>query len=364
MRNLSRCDSFVDLLKKTRHSSMPLLSPRKTKALLPLKEEAFISIEKFRNDITALITGLDSRLALVVGPCSLHDIDSALEYARKLKVLQEQVKKTCFLVMRAHVEKPRTCLGWKGLLHDPYLNGQPDISHGLFISRQILLELANLHIPLATEFLDPIASNYFSDLISWGFIGARTSSSQIHRQLASSSLMPIGFKNSIDGNLESAIHGVLAAERSHSFLNIDNEGYVQEIKSLGNPFCHIVLRGSDKRTNYDPGDIQLATHLCKEHGVNSRILIDCSHGNSQKNHLRQEEAFFSTIRQYVLGNKNILGSMIESHLEEGNQPFESLSLNPSISLTDPCINWDTTERLILSAHEELSESLLSSSSSL
>lgn len=342
---------------------MPLLSPRKTKALLPLNEEAFIAIEKSRQNISNLITGQDARLAIVMGPCSLHDIDSALEYASRLKNLQQRVKKTCLLVMRAHIEKPRTCLGWKGLLHDPYLNGQADIAHGLFISRQILLELANLTVPLATEFLDPIASNYFSDLISWGFIGARTSSSQIHRQLASASLMPVGFKNSTEGTLESAIHGALAAESSHSFLNIDDDGYVQEIKSSGNSFCHIVLRGSDKGSNYDPNEIQLAKEISSQNGIKSRILIDCSHGNSKKNHRRQEEAFFSIISQYLQGNKNILGSMIESHLEEGNQPFDSISLNPSISLTDPCIGWDTTERLILSAHEELSGSLLSSSAS-
>lgn len=334
---------------------MHVPSPKAMQSSLPTPEATLSSIAKHRQEITDLVKGKDSRLAVVVGPCSLHDKNSAIEYALRLTELQKQVEETCLLVMRAHIEKPRTCLGWKGMLHDPLLNGKENLVEGLFICRELLVDLANTGIPLASEFLDPLASCYFSDLISWGFIGARTSTSQTHRQLASSLPMPIGCKNGIDGNIESVIQGAIAARHPHNFLHIDAEGRIGVIKSSGNRASHIVLRGSDLKTNYDHESILFATKLCEDLELDSRILIDCSHGNSQKNLNNQIHVFSSVFTQYKEGNHHILGVMLESHLKEGNQLF-SPSICPSTSLTDPCLGWSTTEELLLSVHEELSSS--------
>jgi 3-deoxy-7-phosphoheptulonate synthase len=325
------------------------------RSYFPLSKATTLAIDSYREQIKQCITGEDPRLAIVVGPCSLHDSSSALEYASRLEKLQKYVESTCVIVMRAHIEKPRSCLGWKGLLHDPRLSGEDDLIQGLFFCRELLLKLADSNIALACEFLDPLASCYFSDLISWGFIGARTSTSQPHRQLASFLPMPIGCKNGIDGNIESVIQGALSIRHPHSFLHIDDDGKVCAKKSLGNLATHIVLRGSELHPNYDSKSIAQAIHLSNESGLNSRILIDCSHGNSKKNLNKQVEVFSSVINQYKEGNPHILGVMLESHLEEGNQMFSS-SICPSTSLTDPCLGWSKTEELLLSAHEELSSS--------
>ncbi|MES2200556.1 MAG: 3-deoxy-7-phosphoheptulonate synthase [Chlamydiota bacterium] len=338
---------------------MTLPSPSALRKKLPLNTEDAASIATYRSLIKNLVTGQDPRLAIVVGPCSLHNRDSALEYAHRLSKLQSKIDKTCVLVMRAHVEKPRTCLGWKGLLYDPSLTGKDDIITGIFESRQLLLDLVHTNIALASEFLDPLTSCYFSDLISWGFIGARTSTSQVHRQLASSLPMPVGFKNPIEGSIESVIQGAIAAQHPHSFLQIDEMGVVGITGSLGNKGSHIVLRGSDSGPNYDPASINLAVNTSYQFRLENRILIDCSHGNSQKNHLNQKNVLSSILTQHEEGNSHILGVMIESHLEEGSQSFNSSSLNPSLSLTDPCLGWSETEELILLVNEKLSSSLCS-----
>jgi len=340
-------------------SPMTLLSPSALQKKLSLKTDQEASIAAHRSLIKDLVTGKDPRLAIIVGPCSLHSKDSALEYAHRLYALQSKVDKTCVLVMRAHIEKPRTCLGWKGLLYDPSLTGKDDIINGLFESRKLLLELVHTNVPLASEFLDPLTSCYFSDLISWGFIGARTSTSQIHRQLASSLAMPVGFKNSIDGSIESVIQGALAAQHPHSFLQIDAMGMVGVTKSLGNSASHIVLRGSDTGPNYDPYSVNSAIKTAHELNLQSRILIDCSHGNSQKDPTNQKRVLDSIVTQHIEGNPHILGVMMESHLEGGSQSFNSSSLSPSISLTDPCLSWPETEELLLLVNERLSSSLCS-----
>jgi len=334
---------------------MHIPSPKAMQSSFPVQEETLSCIAEHREQIRDLIKGKDSRLAIVVGPCSLHDKDSALEYALRLHELQKQVEETCLLIMRAHIEKPRTCIGWKGMLHDPFLSGQDNLAEGLFICREMLLQLADTKVPLACEFLDPIASSYFKDLISWGFIGARTSTSQTHRQLASSLPMPVGCKNGIDGNIESVIQSALAARHPHSFLHIDEEGRVSAMKSLGNRASHIVLRGSDLKPNYDHESVLFATKLCEELSLDTRILIDCCHGNSQKDLDKQIDVFSSVFTQYKEGNHHILGVMLESHLKEGHQSFSS-SICPSTSLTDPCLGWSKTEDLLLSVHEELSSS--------
>lgn len=338
---------------------MTLPSPYALQKKLPLSTEKASSIQEHRSLIKKLVSGEDPRLAIVVGPCSLHHKDSALEYAHRLYELQKKVEKTCILVMRAHVEKPRTCLGWKGLLYDPFLTGKDDIINGLFESRQLLLELVHTNIALGSEFLDPLTSCYYSDLISWGFIGARTSTSQIHRQLASSLPMPIGFKNSVDGSIENVIQGALAAQHPHTFLQINEMGVMKITKSIGNKASHIVLRGSDTGPNYDPLSINIAIKSSLQLELENRILIDCSHGNSQKDPLNQKKVVSSVLTQHIEGNSHILGVMIEGHLEEGHQSFNSSPLNPSLSITDSCLGWSETEELILLVNEKLSSSLCS-----
>ena len=337
---------------------MTLPSPLHITTLLPLDLDTSIEIQKYKKAIEEIIQGTSSLWALVVGPCSLHDTQSALEYAKKLQNLQKKVQKTCLLIMRAHIEKPRTCLGWKGFLYDPLLDGSNNLSKGLFMSRNLLLQIAQLGIPIATEFLDPLASPYFSDLVSWGFIGARTSSSQIHRQLASFLPMPIGFKNSTDGNLDNAIYGALSSQNSHSFIHINTLGEICEVKSSGNPFSHIVLRGSRKAPNYTPCDIQIALKKSSECGLTHRLLIDCAHNNSPKKPFDQKNVCNSALEQYLSGNDRIMGIMLESHLKAGNQSIDSAFIDPYISVTDPCIDWEETEELICLIHEALSESSL------
>lgn len=332
---------------------MLMSSPLEIQNSLPLSLELKSEIETYRNEIRSIIAKPEARFALIVGPCSLHDIDSTIEYAKKIATLQHLVEKNCLLIMRAHIEKPRTGQGWKGLLYDPLLDASNDMALGLTLGRHIFLEIAKLHVPIATEFLDPIASLYFSDLVSWGFIGARTSSSQTHRQLASLLPMPIGFKNTTDGNLENAIQGALFAQHSHTFLHLNEKGQISAVKSPGNNASHIVLRGSNKQPNYEASKVKAALDLSSHYSLDKKVLIDCAHGNSRKNPFHQKIVCKSILDQHSSGNKQIMGMMVESHLESGSQSFSSL-INPSISITDPCLGWSLTEELILSINHELS----------
>lgn len=331
-------------------TSLP--SPREIKALIPLPEEAALFIAQSRETARQIVQGKDARKALIIGPCSIHDRKSAIEYAEHFKDLLHQVSATSFLVMRVYVEKPRTAKGWKGLLYDPYLNGTHDIKAGLTWTRELLIELAKREIPCATEFVDPLAALYYEDLITWGFVGARTSSSQPHRQFASALEIPMGFKNATDGKLESAIHGVLSARESHASLHIDQEGKLCALHSTGNPYSHIVLRGADEFTNYDSASVQHALDKLRHHRLLPRLLIDCSHGNSQKTFEKQQEAFLSVLEQIERGNHHIFGLMLESHLQSGSQPLtDDLSqLKYAVSITDPCLDWKTTKQLIHSAN--------------
>jgi 3-deoxy-7-phosphoheptulonate synthase len=340
---------------------MPLPSPIELKKRLPLNPLISLEIQKHQRQIQSIIKGASPLWALVVGPCSLHDKNSALDYAYRLKELQEKVKKTCFLVMRAHVEKPRTSIGWKGLVYDPYLDGSNKISEGLALSRDLYLKIVELGVPIATEFLEPIVSSYLSDLVSWGFIGARTSSSQIHRQLASSLSMPIGFKNSTDGNLESAIQGALSAQKRHTFIHINDDGFVCQTKSSGNPHSHIVLRGATSSPNYNHVDILKAVDQSKSEGLTNRILIDAAHDNSHKKSANQKAVCHNVLEQCLRGNESIMGLMIESHIKSGNQAISSPYIDPSISITDPCIDWEETEELITLINETLLSTTLACS---
>jgi 3-deoxy-7-phosphoheptulonate synthase len=330
----------------------PLPTPLEMKTRLPLLAEEAVFIAQARQIATDIIKGKDPRKVLVVGPCSIHDRKSAMEYAERFGELAQQVKDTSFLVMRAYAEKPRTLKGWKGLLYDPHLDGSDDIKTGLLWTRELLLELAKRKIPCATEFVDPLAALYFEDLITWGFIGARTAASQPHRQFASSLTFPIGFKNAIDGNLETAVHGILSAREPHALLQVDENGKLCALESSGNPFCHIVLRGAYHFTNYDAASVKEAKKRLQEDYLPQRLMIDCSHGNCQKRFNKQQEVFFAVLEQIERGDENIFGLMLESHLESGAQALteDPSRLKYAVSITDPCLDWKTTEELIHSAN--------------
>lgn len=329
-------------------TSTPLPSPGDLKRRSPLSAMAKQAVAQFRETVSRIVRGEDLRKALVIGPCSVHDRASAIEYAGHFRELAKAVEKTCFLVMRVYVEKPRTKTGWKGLLYDPHLDGSHDMATGLLWTRELLLELAEMGIPTAVEFVDPLAALYFEDLVAWGFIGARTSASQPHRQFASARAMPIGFKNSTDGNLESAVHGVLSAKSPHTLLQIDEEGRLGMQQSEGNRDCHIVLRGANDFANYDPDSISAALQLLKKSHLPQRLMIDCSHGNCQKDFRKQYEVFQSILQQ---GNEAVFGLMLESHLESGNQPLgeDPSLLKYAVSITDPCLDWKTTSELVYCA---------------
>ncbi len=328
-----------------------MLSPKKIKEKLPATGKQNNFIQKNREIIRDLITGHDSRLAIILGPCSIHDLSAALEYARRFRALSEEVASNCFCVMRVYIEKPRTVAGWKGLAYDPHLDGSNDLQTGIFWARELFLTLTDLGIPIATEFLNPLFVPYIQDLVSWGFIGARTSASQPHREMASHLACPVGFKNSPDGNIEQAIHAMVASRMPHRFPHINEDGYISIVESNGNPHTHVVLRGSRSSSNYDTTTVTETVENMDIHGLKNRILIDCSHGNCQKEYTRQSQVFHSVMEQFEHGNHKILGMMLESHLEEGSQYLsESPSaLKYAVSVTDPCLSWPETESLILSA---------------
>ena len=328
--------------------TQPLLSPGFLKKNYPLPIKDLIFINQTREQIANILNGQDNRLLLIVGPCSIHDKQGAEEYATKLHGLAADVSKKFLIIMRTYFEKPRTSIGWKGLLYDPHLNGTNDVEEGLHQCRKLLLFLANIGLPAATEFLDPVTPNYLGDLISWACIGARTTESQIHRQFASGIPMPVAFKNSTTGNVKVAINGVKTALSPHSFFGINDEGQVAILHTQGNKNAHIVLRGGENQTNYDAQSIDEALNLMQQNGLPRRILVDCSHDNSSKNHQTQENVFESVLKQYVEGNSLIKGLLLESHLFGGNQHLQEdpSFLRYAVSLTDPCLDFENTEKLI------------------
>lgn len=325
-----------------------LASPADLKRSLPATETDQEFIHNARETVKNILRGDDKRILLIMGPCSIHDVDAAKEYASKLKVLANEVADTFFILMRTYFEKPRTTIGWKGILFDPHLDGSNDINTGLKITRELLLYLAEEEIPTATEFLDPSSAPYISDLITWGCIGSRTAESQTHRELASGLPMPVGFKNNTDGNTQIAVNGVLAASQPHSVISIDDHGQGIIIKTDGNSQCHIVLRGGDLHTNYDPQSISSSVNALKKAGLPESLIVDCSHGNSGREHEKQIAVFQSLIHQVVEGNSNIRGLILESNLFEGRQtPFsDKCTLKYGVSITDPCLSWDKSEQLI------------------
>lgn len=331
-----------------------LAAPSGIIAQSPLSDVARVTVLNGRKQLQSALSGFDRRLVIICGPCSIHDPKAAIEYAGKLSELQKKYADRLLIVMRVYFEKPRTTVGWKGLINDPDLDGTNNITKGLQLGRSILLRINEMGMPCATEFLDPIVPQYISDLVSWAAIGARTTESQTHRQMASGLSMPVGFKNATDGSLQVALDAMMAARSKHSFLGIDLDGKTSIINTAGNPDVHLVLRGGNGKSNYSKADIAYTKALL-ESGPNRReIMIDCSHGNSNKNFLNQPKVFRDIVDQFSAGEKSILGIMVESNLVEGKQdlvPGKDLVYGQSV--TDACVGWQSTEELLSYAYTEL-----------
>ncbi|MFE1747547.1 3-deoxy-7-phosphoheptulonate synthase [Coleofasciculus sp. H7-2] len=332
-----------------------LLTPNELKSKLPLTDEAEKTVLNFRNEIENILDGKDSRKFIVVGPCSIHDIKSAEEYAYRLKNLFDRVNDKLLLIMRVYFEKPRTTVGWKGLINDPDMDDSFHIEKGLLTARSLLIKITELGLPAATEALDPIVPQYIGELIAWSAIGARTTESQTHREMASGLSMPVGFKNGTDGSVQVALNALESARKPHHFLGINPMGQVSIFKTKGNAYGHIILRGGAKQPNFDAANVKIAEEKLKAANLPPKIVIDCSHGNSNKDYKKQSAVFENVIQQILEGNSSIVGMMLESNLYEGNQPIPSQleELRYGVSVTDKCISWEETEKIILAAYEKL-----------
>jgi 3-deoxy-7-phosphoheptulonate synthase len=325
----------------------PLAAPAELKQALPLPASSAAFVSQTRREIEAVLRGDDTRLLAIVGPCSIHDPEAALEYAERLAGLHERLGGELLLFMRVYFEKPRTTVGWKGLINDPHLDGSCDVAAGLQRARKLLLDLAVAGMPAATETLDPVAPQYLADLVSWTAIGARTTESQTHREMASGLSMPVGFKNGTDGGLQIAIDGMQAARAPHSFIGIDEQGRAGVVRTTGNAYAHLVLRGGRGRPNYREADVTGASEQLRAAGQNPRVLVDCSHDNSGKNHENQPMVVREIARQLEAGSRHVLGVMLESHLVGGRQeivPGRTLTYGQSI--TDACLGFEATEALL------------------
>ncbi|PVZ88603.1 3-deoxy-7-phosphoheptulonate synthase [Serratia sp. S1B] len=340
-------------------SIQPLVTPAQLKEELPLSEKAYQTVLNGRETIRKILDGEDKRLFVVIGPCSIHDPKAAHEYAERLKALSEKVKDTLYLVMRVYFEKPRTTIGWKGLINDPDMNDSFNIEKGLRIGRKLLLELNEVGLPCATEALDPNSPQYLHDLISWSAIGARTTESQTHREMSSGLSSPVGFKNGTDGGLTVATNAMQAVKHGHSFLGLNENGQVSVIRTNGNPYAHVVLRGGNGKPNYDATSVAEAEQALAKAKVSNKIMIDASHANSNKDPYLQPLVLKNVTEQIINGNKSIVGLMVESHLKGGRQdiPENLCELEYGKSVTDGCIDWETTEKTLLEMHDALKDVL-------
>lgn len=338
-----------------------LISPEQLKSELPVTESANAVVTEGRAVVRNILDRKDPRLMVVIGPCSIHDTKAAMDYANRLKALSEKVKDSLYIVMRVYFEKPRTTTGWKGLINDPYLNDSFKIQEGLHVGRKLLLDIAELGLPTATEALDPISPQYMQDLISWSAIGARTTESQTHREMASGLSSAVGFKNGTDGGLTVAINALQSVSSPHRFLGINKDGAVSVIHTAGNAYGHVVLRGGNGKPNYDSVSVAMCEKELEKHGITPNIMIDCSHANSNKNHELQPLVMDNVANQIIEGNKSIIGVMIESNIGAGNQniPEDLNQLEYGVSVTDKCIDWDTTETLLINCAEKLKSALQS-----
>lgn len=326
---------------------MPAPAPAELAAKLPVNEKALETVVNGRADIENILDGKDERKLLIVGPCSIHDAKVALEYAEKLHVLREKVKEKFVIVMRCFFEKPRTTVGWKGYVYDPFLDHSDKLDEGLYMARELLIKINEMGLPTATEVLGAIVIQYYSDLISWSAIGARTTESQIHRELASGLSMPVGFKNGTEGNVDIAINAIVSARSEHNFLGIDADGRVSTVSTKGNPYGHLILRGGKNGPNFGPKEVASAVEACESAGFEPKILVDCSHANSNKDFRNQAVAFNAVVEQMKYGQKALKGLMLESNLFEGNQKIDEGKYG--VSITDACISFEETEKLILGA---------------
>jgi len=324
-----------------------LRTPRELKRALPLEGEAAATVRRARRELRDILHGRDrERMAVVVGPCSIHDPDAAMDYAHRLRALAGPMSDRLVVVMRAYFEKPRTTVGWKGLVNDPDLDGSCDIDRGLELARRLLLDINALGLPCGTEVLDPVTPQYFGDAISWAAIGARTTESQTHREMASGLSMPVGFKNGTDGGLDVALHAMIAAGHPHAFLGIDADGVAAVIRTRGNPDRHVVLRGGGGRTNYAASDIAAAANAVAGEGIARPVMVDCSHGNSSKDHRRQVAVAQDVLATFRDGEARVMGLLVESNLGEGRQDWGAGTLRYGVSITDACIGWDETAALL------------------
>ncbi|MBI2170549.1 MAG: 3-deoxy-7-phosphoheptulonate synthase [Chloroflexi bacterium] len=334
----------------------PLPTPREFQQKLPITAKVARTVASGREQAARILRGDDERLLIFSGPCSIHDTAAGMEYALRLREMAERMKDRVLIVMRVYFEKPRTTVGWKGLVYDPHLNGSFDILTGLHAAREFLLKLGNLGILAATEFVDPITPQYFADLVTWAAIGARTSESQTHRQMASGLSMPIGFKNGTGGSVQLAVDGVVTARAVHAFLGVDQDGRAAIVVTKGNPNCHIVLRGGAPGPNYDAAHVADAISRLKAAGLPTQLVVDCSHANCNRDHKQECVAFRDALQQRVGGNRNIVGLMLESHLQAGKQTLDEANpgaLKYGVSITDPCIDWEETAALLTEAHQVL-----------
>jgi 3-deoxy-7-phosphoheptulonate synthase len=333
--------------------AIPLISPRAVKEKLPITEAAAQLVLNTRRAVRDVIHGRDThRLVIVVGPCSIHDPEAAFDYAQRLKKVADDTRDHLLIIMRTYFEKPRTTVGWKGLINDPKLDGTCDIANGLEIARSLLLRINNLGLPCASEMLDPVTPQYMADLVSWAAIGARTTESQTHREMASGLSMPVGFKNGTDGSMEVALNAMISARHPHSFLGINIDGVTSVIKTVGNPDGHIVLRGGGGKTNYGPQDILKAAEVVKQEGLVRPVMVDCSHGNANKDHNKQVLAARAVIKDMSQCREKLMGLMLESNIKAGNQKWSEGSktkLEYGQSITDACINWEDTAAVLYEA---------------
>ena len=335
-----------------------LISPDELRQRYPRSENCSQTVEFGRSNVEAILDGNDKRLLAVVGPCSIHDVDTAKAYATKLMALRERVSDRIELVMRVYFEKPRTTVGWKGLINDPHLDDSFDVETGLARARELLVWLAELGMPTGTEALDPISPQYLSDLFTWSAIGARTTESQTHREMSSGLSTAVGFKNGTDGNLEVALNAMQSAANPHSFLGIDSHGKVTVLKTRGNAYGHVILRGGNQGPNYDSVNVSMAENAMEKAKLPKRIMIDCSHANANKDHERQALVAINVAEQLASGNESIIGIMLESHINAGNQSLKDpKDLAYGVSITDACIDWETTETLMMKLYDTLESRL-------
>jgi 3-deoxy-7-phosphoheptulonate synthase len=353
----SALESLLDNVNVEQMTEIP--SPDEIHARIPLSDAAAETVRAGRDALRAILDRRDARLFVVVGPCSIHDPEAALDYARRLKRLADEVRDSLVLVMRVYFEKPRTSVGWKGFVNDPFMDDSFRIDEGIARARTLLMQLAELGLPTGSEALDPICPQYLSELISWYAIGARTTESQTHREMASGLSAPVGFKNGTDGGLEVAINAIKSAALPHGFLGVNSAGKTSVIRSRGNPYGHLVLRGGGGRPNYDTVSVRLAEQGLAKAKLAPNIVIDCSHANSMKDPALQPLVFNDCAHQILEGNRSIVGMMLESNIEAGSQPIpeDRRQLRYGISVTDPCIDWASTEELLRRAHRDLAAAL-------